>query len=81
VITEVLLNLVFGIINGIIGTLSMNFTLPNYVSQTIHLLSIAFSIFPADLFFALLANFLAWQSIHFGWAMFEWIYKKIPGVD
>ena len=32
-------------------------------------------------FVLVLTNVLLWITVQIGWAIIEWIYKKIPGID
>lgn len=38
-------------------------------------------VFGPTTFAVVIANVVFWSSIHLGWAIIEWIYKKIPGVS
>lgn len=37
--------------------------------------------FGAGTFTIIIANVTFWSTIHIAWAIIEWVYKKIPGVD
>lgn len=32
-------------------------------------------------FIAIVGTWLTWTTINLGWAVIEWLYKKIPGVN
>lgn len=40
-----------------------------------------FIVFPFDLFIQCISNVTGWLSIQMVWAIVEWAYKKIPGVN
>lgn len=54
-------------------TVSINSILP--------LLSNALYFFGASFFCTLVGNFVFWMSAQFAWAVIEWVYIKIPGVN
>lgn len=37
--------------------------------------------FPMDLLLIIVTSFVIWYTIFMIWAVIEWVYKKIPGVD
>jgi len=41
----------------------------------------AFVIFPVDLFFTCIASITFWLSLQFVWAVVEWVYNKVPGIN
>ena len=45
------------------------------------LISPVFVIYPASLFILVISNVIFWTTVQFGWAVVEWFYKKIPGVN
>jgi len=51
------------------------------ISVFIYILSYGFYIFPFSLFMIFVSNILFWKSTQLTWAIIEWIYKKIPGVN
>ena len=65
----------------IIGLMPANSTMPNWVGDTLSLLHKGLSVFPSDVWVAILSNITFWASVQFSWAIIEWVYKKIPGVD
>lgn len=44
-------------------------------------LGYGFIVFPLPLFLFFIANVVFWLGLQFVWAIIEWIYKKIPGVN
>ena len=55
--------------------------LPFGIGDTINLLSKALMFFPFDVWVVVLMNITMWLSLQFAWAIIEWIYRKIPGVN
>ena len=51
------------------------------ISGFIYLLSYGFYIFPFSLFMTFVGNILFWLAVQVGWAIIEWVYNKIPGVN
>lgn len=81
-ITAALLNVVFAAIYGICNLMPVAaYRLPNWSVSAIKLISTGLKIFPTDVWVAVIANALFWIMCHFTWAVIEWVYKKIPGVD
>jgi len=80
-IIESIFNLLFGLVNIIISLLPTLPQMPSFLSNTIDLLKIPLSIFPLDLWIAIITNLSVWFVAQNGWAIVEWVYKKIPGVD
>jgi len=80
-IIELLLSPFWGLIDLIINLLpsapSSAFSLGNFVS----IVSKGMIFINPVTFVLVISNVLFWASIHFGWAIVEWVYKKIPGVD
>lgn len=37
--------------------------------------------FPMDVLILAISGFTTWYAIHFAWAIIEWLYKKIPGIN
>lgn len=58
-----------------------NINLPFGMGDTISLLGKAMMFFPVDVWAVVILNITFWLSIQFAWAIIEWIYKKIPGIN
>ena len=56
-------------------------SIPVHLTQAFNILRKPLSIFPYSLWVAILFNILTWITIDFTWAIVEWVYKKIPGID
>jgi hypothetical protein len=51
------------------------------IPRLMEMLSYVFYIFPRHLFIMVIANWLGWQLVHYGWSAIVWIYNKFPGVN
>lgn len=81
-IVELLLDLVFGAVYLLTRSLPNTvFDLPDWSLQALKLLKTGICFFPTDVWIACIANGMFWLVVHFVWAIIEWVYKKIPGVD
>jgi len=45
------------------------------------ILGYMFHIFPLSMFLMILTNIIFWLTAQMLWAIIEWFYKKIPGVN
>lgn len=80
-IIELLCTPMFLLVKGIIALLPQAFQLPNYITDVFALLLKASQFFPMDIFILCIGNITFWLVIHFTWAIIEWVYKKIPGIN
>ena len=84
-ITEYLLTLIFRLFNLIINLLpDLSYIDPLSgfdISGFIYILAYGFFIFPFELFIIFIGNMIFWLGVQMVWAVIEWIYKKIPGVN
>jgi hypothetical protein len=84
-ITDKLLEFVLWLQRGLVGVfpdLSFVDFYPDYdISGLITSLSYAFIFFPFSLFKFFLQNVIFWLGVQAAWAIIEWMYRKIPGVD
>lgn len=80
-IIELLCTPLFWLINGLVSFIPVAFQIPNWLADTISLLLKAMQFFPFDVWTIILANIGFWLFAQFAWAIIEWVYKKIPGVD
>lgn len=55
--------------------------LPGWLGDTLSLISKAMMFFPVDVWVVVLTSVAFWLSIQFTWAVIEWVYRKIPGVN
>lgn len=81
-ITESILNVLFSVANFVISILpesAVNVLEGSAGLGTI--LAYALYFFPGDVWLLGLGNGLAFITVGFAYAIFEWVIKKIPGVD
>lgn len=81
-IIELFLEIVFGFVylltDAIPNTL---YHLPDWILYAMRLIRTGLGLFPSDVWLVCLSNGIIWLGIQFIWAIFEWVYKKIPGVS
>lgn len=82
-ITEAVIDMVVILIEWIItllpsGTIYFPAVDTTYID---FVLDFFFYFFPKTLFVIVIGNVGIWMAVQFGWAIVEWIYKKVPGVD
>lgn len=81
-ILETILNLFFGLINLIISLFpNTSVSLPNWSTSFMSFLGTGLSFFPPSVFNILITNVAFWLTVHMTWAIIEWSYKKIPGIN
>lgn len=80
-IVEALLSVFFSFCKFLVSLLPSMAQIPNWVNSAINWIGWGLCFFPEDCWTVCIANITAWILIHWGWALIEWIYKKIPGVD
>lgn len=81
-IVEYLLDIIFGLVYFCMESLPNGaFSLPDWIVSALSLITKGLGIFPIDVWIIVLSNGLFWLTVQFTWAIIEWIYKKIPGVD
>jgi hypothetical protein len=80
-IIESVFNLLFGLVNIIVGLLPTLPTMPSFINNTLDLFSKAFQFIPSDIWIAMITSASLWFVVQFGWAVIEWVYKKIPGIN
>lgn len=81
-IVELFLDVVFGLVYLITDAIPNTlYNLPDWTVQALKLIRVGLGIFPSDVWVVCIANGMFWLVIQFTWAIIEWIYKKIPGVD
>lgn len=80
-IIEAIFKPMFLLIKGLISLLSFAGTFPAWAVDFLKLMSTALEYFPADVLVVILCNVWLWISAFLAWAVIEWVYKKVPGVD
>ncbi|GFP78557.1 hypothetical protein [Clostridium fungisolvens] len=78
---ELLLKPFFSLLNSIVYLLpSNNFTSPT-MTGIFDLLSKGLYFFGSATFILVIGNITFWSVAHIAWAIIEWVYKKIPGIN
>lgn len=80
-IIELLCTPVFLLIKGLIQLIPVAFQIPNWLADLISLLIKGMQFFPPDVWAIAIGNIIFWLLLQFIWAIIEWVYKKIPGVN
>lgn len=85
-IIEKILDMFFICINTIVGFLpsqSLNNQLSTIssIGSLPEIMMYGTAFFPLSLWIAFIGNVVFWKGVSLTWAVIEWIYKKIPGVD
>lgn len=80
-IIEALINMIFIPLNLLVGMMpaaivesASTVALPDIVRMGV-------CFFPTDVIALTVGMFSSWYVIQLGWAIIEWVYKKIPGVS
>lgn len=81
VVIEFLCNCFYAIILKCIDMLPVLGDMPTWVDNTLNVLSYGLMFFPSDVFAISLGSIIFWLVAQLAWAIVEWVYKKIPGVD
>lgn len=55
--------------------------IPDWAAHFMNLFLKCLAFFPFDVWAVVFSNIVFWFVIHFAWAVIEWIYIKIPGVN
>lgn len=80
-IIELMCTPLFLLLNGIIQLFPQAFQIPNWLADVISLLIKAMQFFPGDVWAIAIGNIVFWILAQFTWAIIEWVYKKIPGIN
>lgn len=80
-ILEVIITIFYGIVLLLITLLPSNVVEKVTMVQPPEMISWAACFFPMDALFLAIGMFLTWYGILMTWAIIEWVYKKIPGVN
>lgn len=65
----------FGLINT--GAISI----PTWMGDTLSLIAKGGQFFPIDVYVVVMTTIGIWIGIQFTWAIVEFVYKKIPGIN
>ena len=81
-ITELILSVFFGFASFLIGLLSgFDYSKGGIADTFFTLLQYGLYFFGSTPFALVFGSVVAWASIDFAWAIIEWVYVKIPGVN
>ena len=80
-IIQALLSPVFAILKSLINFIPMGFDVPGWFTSFIAMVQKLLFFFPQDVFIVILAYGIFKSGALITWAIIEWVYKKIPGVD
>lgn len=80
-IVEFIFDLLYDLLFQIVNMLPVLGDLPSWIDNTLNVLSYGLMFFPLDVFVTFIGSIVFWMTAHLAWALIEWVYKKIPGVD
>lgn len=81
-IISLFLTPIFAFIKTGVNLVNGNYVeLPFWFSDFMSLLKIALMFFPVEVWVVAIANIVFWITAQYTWAILEWIYKKIPGIN
>lgn len=80
-IIELFFSPIFLLIKTVINLIPSQTVLPLWTIDLTNLLSKGLIFFPSDVWAIVIGNIVFWLSLQFMWAIIEWVYKKIPGVE
>lgn len=80
-IVESIFNVFFVFIEFLLNKVPSAYSLPDWLATAIKLMYDVICFVPADVITVLFLNVSFWWGVHMLWAVIEWLYKKIPGVD
>lgn len=80
-IIESVLNLLFGLVRLIIAFIPTGFALPGWLTNFITFVGTGLSFFPSNVFTISISNIAFWLGVQMTWAIVEWLYKKVPGLN
>lgn len=68
-------------ITFLIGLIPVIESFPSGFGAVTNIIGYGCAIIGTDFFLAILGNIIFWLTVQMTWAIIEWIYKKIPGVE
>lgn len=80
-IIESFCNILFILVNLIINLVPSGLTLPDWFFAFANLIQKALFFFPIDVFTTVISVVISCYGAQFVWAIIEWVYKKIPGIN
>jgi len=80
-IIDTILNMFQSLVLSIIDLVPTMPNLPSWISSSVGLIQKGLIFFPNDMWSTIIINISAWIAIQYTWAIIEWVYKKIPGIN
>ena len=80
-IVQLLLVLVFTIIDSIIAQMPEGFVIPDWISSVTGFFKGVGYFFPKNSVGTLISVLITWAGIYFIWIFIHWIIRKIPGMN
>lgn len=81
-IIELLLLPIVGLLNLIVSLVpDIGYSTISVVEIFRNFIALGLYFFGTTPFVLVLGSVVFWSGVHFAWAIIEWVYKKIPGVD
>lgn len=80
-ILEAVMTISFAMIHTLILLMPDGYGLPDWGVHAVELISKAMIVFPVDVWLIVIGNIAFWLTAQLAWAVIEWIYKKIPGIN
>lgn len=66
---------------ALIGMLPVAESFPSGFGAVTNIIGYGCAIVGTEFFMAILGNIIFWLTVQLAWALVEWIYKKVPGVN
>lgn len=80
-IVQLLITPIFALLKWVLGLLPTMPSAPSWITSLVQVISYGLIIVPTDVWATLIGVVVFWRIALPAWAIIEWIYKKIPGVD
>lgn len=80
-IIQLIFDALYSVIAGLLDKLPVIGDMPGWLDNTLNVLSYGLMFFPIDVFISAIGSIAFWLLAHMVWAVVEWVYKKIPGID
>ena len=71
----------WGLITLLINLFPVIESFPTTFGAVTNIIGYGCAIIGTDFFLSILGNIIFWLSVQLSWALIEWIYKKIPGLN
>lgn len=80
-IIQSIFDALYALIASLLDKLPTIGDMPGWLDNTLNVLSYGLMFFPLDVFVLTIGSIGFWLLAHMVWAIVEWVYKKIPGID